>query len=160
MNERPMDPPVANCDLYFGVMAQGIKKADLEALSDAKLRDALLLCQNRRYSNAYYLGGYSIELALKACIADRMSHHTIPDKKFILAVHTHNLAELVGVAGLKLELRKKEDADPQFSAYWGVVAKWTPESRYESTDSMTCQLFLSGISHNVHGVLPWIKTFW
>ena len=50
-------------------MANGYKRVDLQALAQAKLDDAKLLFDNGRFSNAYYLAGYAVELGLKACIA-------------------------------------------------------------------------------------------
>jgi hypothetical protein len=61
-------------------MALGLKGTNLKALAQAKLDDAILLFDNKRYSNAYYLAGYAIELALKACIAKQFVADTIPDK--------------------------------------------------------------------------------
>ena len=46
-----------------------ITKKDLETLSETRLDDAVQLFQTARYSAAYYLSGYAIELGIKACIA-------------------------------------------------------------------------------------------
>ena len=46
-----------------------INKTELIKLAEAKARDAHLLLQNERYSNAYYLVGYAVEIGLKAIIA-------------------------------------------------------------------------------------------
>ncbi|MDO9249509.1 MAG: hypothetical protein Q7U11_23860, partial [Phenylobacterium sp.] len=69
-------------------------------MAQTKLDDALLLLAHKRYSNAYYLAGYAIEIALKACISRQITADVIPDKAFINAIHTHQLKDLVGVAGL------------------------------------------------------------
>lgn len=57
-----------------------ITKPDLEALSIVRLDDAKLLFQSGRYSGAYYLSGYAVELAIKACIARVFQANAIPDK--------------------------------------------------------------------------------
>ena len=44
-------------------------KKDLEALADTRLGDATHLFKGARYSAAYYLAGYAVELGIKACIA-------------------------------------------------------------------------------------------
>ncbi len=71
-----------------------------------------MLAKNKHWSNAYYLAGYSNELALKACVAKLISVDTIPDKSLINRVYTHNITDLVGLAGLKTEFdtRKKSDS--------------------------------------------------
>src|SRR5258708_26287810 len=85
-------------------MPLGMRRAVLQAIAQAKLDDALLLFQHRRFSNAYYLAGYAVEIGLKACIAKQISAETIPDKAFINDIFKHGLRELIGVAGLSAEL--------------------------------------------------------
>jgi hypothetical protein len=65
-------------------MPYGLKRTDLQALARAKFNDAELLFQHGRFSNAYYLAGYTIEIGLKACIAAQVSAETIPDKAFLI----------------------------------------------------------------------------
>jgi hypothetical protein len=141
-------------------MAMGMNKGDLQALAQSKADDAALLFKNRRFSNAYYLGGYAVELALKAVIAGRLSAETIPDKKFINDVYKHSYLDLVGLAGLKSDLIEQQNQDPAFGANWGIVAEWSPDVRYKEVDKMTAHYFLTAIIHEDHGVLKWIKTFW
>ena len=43
-------------------------EAEIIALSEMKLKAAELLLQNNFFDDAYYLGGYSVELLLKARI--------------------------------------------------------------------------------------------
>lgn len=47
-------------------MGLGYSRLDLRANAQAKLDDAVMLCKTGRYSNAYYLAGYSVEIGLKA----------------------------------------------------------------------------------------------
>ncbi|MDQ2083721.1 HEPN domain-containing protein [Xanthobacteraceae bacterium Astr-EGSB] len=63
-------------------MPYGFKRIDLQANAEAKSADAKLLLQHGRYSSAYYLAGYSIEIGLKACIALQVAAETIPGKAF------------------------------------------------------------------------------
>lgn len=141
-------------------MPQGMKRTDLQAIAQSKIDDAVLLLQDQRYSNSYYLAGFAVEIALKACIAKQIAAETIPDKTFIQAIHVHNIAALVGLAGLKPELQNKEDSDPDFHTYWGIATKWGPSARYQAIDSLSCQLLIQAVIEPDHGVLPWIKTYW
>jgi HEPN domain-containing protein len=81
-----------------------ITKQQLVRLAEEKLADAELLLNAGRHSNAYYLAGYAAELLLKAIISKRFSADTIPDRRLVNAVHTHNLRELVAHAGLDVPL--------------------------------------------------------
>ncbi len=136
-----------------------MRRVDLQKLSDAKFEDALLLFNNRRFSNAYYLAGYSIETALKACISKQISTDTIPDMGWIKAIYTHDFAQLVGLAGLKKE-HQKIMADKEFAGNWAIVSEWKPEFRYTSTDPYSAQLMLEAIGNPDKGVLQWIKQYW
>jgi len=46
-----------------------IAKVDLEALAEMRLLDTVQLFQSSRFSAAYSLSGYAVELGIKACIA-------------------------------------------------------------------------------------------
>ena len=142
-------------------MVNGYRRADLQALAQAKYDDSALLFTNRRFSNAYYLAGYAVELGLKACIARQILLETLPDPKFIRDVYGgHDISKLVGLAGLKSELKNKEDADSAFAASWSIAAEWRADSRYEHRDISTAELMLEAVGHRRTGVLPWIKNYW
>jgi hypothetical protein len=64
-----------------------------------------LLFENDRFTNAYYLAGYAVEIGLKACIAAQISAETIPDKAFIKSILSHQFGGLVGLAGLAEALK-------------------------------------------------------
>ena len=141
-------------------MGPGYKRADLQANAQAKLNDAITLLQNERYSNAYYLAGYSVEIGLKACIAAQISAETIPEKEFIKRFLNHNFMNLIGLAGLAVELEKQQDRNEAFSANWAVTSEWQPDSRYESWDVGAAQLIVRAVADPKSGVLTWIKTHW
>lgn len=135
-------------------------REQFQRLAEAKFADASTLAANGRYGNAFYLAGYAVEIGLKACIARQIVAETIPDKRFIIDVHTHDYRKLAGLAGLSRLLADKERDDPIFSAYWGIVAEWNPEARYAGREAIECQLLLKAIGDERNGVLPWIRTVW
>ncbi|KAB2772427.1 hypothetical protein [Brucella anthropi] len=137
-----------------------MRRDDLHALASAKIRDAGLLLMHSRWSNAYYLAGYSIELGLKACISRQVSADTIPDKAILTGIHTHNFGQLIGLAGLKVDLANHQRDDPQFAANWAIVNEWTPDARYKTATHVEAQLIISAIADEDHGVLAWIRTYW
>ena len=135
-------------------------KALLQAIASGKLEDAKLLYAHGRFSNAYYLGGYAIEIALKACVTLQIQAETLPDRRFIADIYTHEFEKLIGLAGLRAELRSRQNDDVQFQANWGLVNEWKPDTRYDSIDRTSAQLLLMATADEHHGILPWITTFW
>jgi len=137
-----------------------MRRRDLQGFAQSKLDDAVLMLQHQRWSSAYYLAGYAVEFALKACIARQVASETIPDKAFLRDVFSHKFPELVGLAGLRLELRQAQDGDPDFASYWAIVLEWTPDVRYSGSGALEAQLLAQAVGEPEHGVLQWIRRFW
>ena len=70
-------------------------RRDLRELALIRLKEAGVLLRNGKYDGAYYLSGYIIECALKACIAKQTQRYEFPDKTIADASHTHKLKELL-----------------------------------------------------------------
>jgi hypothetical protein len=137
-----------------------LTKADLEALAETRLQDAILLLQAGRSSSAYYLSGYAVELALKACVAKAFQPNAIPDKAFVNEIYTHSLERLLGTAGLLPPFSTDSKADPQLAAAWGIASKWTESSRYSLWDSISAGSLIQAIGDGQHGVFQWVKKHW
>jgi hypothetical protein len=93
-----------------------MRRADLQGLSNARLRDAAVLLRGQRYAASYYLLGYSVECAIKACIAKQFKAKSIPDRTLVNSIYQHDLEKLVKVAGLDAELIDRRRQDPEFDA--------------------------------------------
>jgi HEPN domain-containing protein len=141
-------------------MSAPIPRRQLQLLAEAKLRDSQILFKAGSHSNAYYLAGYSVELALKSCIARTFKRDVIPDKSFVSAVYTHSLSSLVGLAGLKVEIERESKNNPLFKENWNIVKQWTEESRYTTTEKAVAQYFIIAAADETNGILPWIKKHW
>jgi HEPN domain-containing protein len=137
-----------------------ITKVDLEALAEMRLLDAVQLFQSSRYSAAYYLSGYAVELGIKACIAKVFQANAIPDKAFVAAIYSHKLDELLGLAGLKKQLQDDMKSAPRLSAAWGVASKWNEASRYAIWDTFAAASIIAAVGDQNHGVLQWLKKHW
>jgi hypothetical protein len=135
-------------------------RADLQKLADEKLSDAQILFNSKSWSNAYYVAGYAVELAIKACIAKSFKADTVPDKDLVMKTYSHEFPKLIGAAGLTPELQKQVQASQDFRTAWGVVNQWSPDDRYTENSEQDAKEFIEAISHATHGVLPWIKTHW
>lgn len=137
-----------------------LTKTDLEKLAQVRLEDSLFLLQAGRSSSAYYIAGYAVELALKACISKLIQPNIIPEKAFVNAIYTHRLDNLLSIAGLLPEFNADAKADADFAAYWAIASKWTEDSRYEFWDPMSAATLLQAIHEPNHGVFQWVKKHW
>lgn len=137
-----------------------LRREDLQTLAVARLTEAISLFENAHYSGAYYLGGYAIELSLKAFIANSFQSGTIPDRKHVESIYTHDLAKLVEVAGLKLERLARAKNDAAFARHWEYVAEWTESARYTIVDEEKAHTLIDALRDPDHGVFEWIKTHW
>jgi HEPN domain-containing protein len=109
------------------------------------------------YDGAYYLAGYAVECALKACIAKETRRHQFPDKKRVDLSHSHDLLQLIRVAGLEDQHRERVRSDPDFETNWEVVRRWSEQSRYRRHSHESAQALLVAISERRHGVITWIR---
>ena len=141
-------------------MGSTLTKPDLEALAETRLQDALLLFQAGRSSSAYYLAGYAVELALKACVAKAFQPNAIPDKAFVNEIYTHSLEKLLSTAGLSPLFSVDSKADPELAAAWGIASKWTESSRYLLWDTISAGSLIGAIGDPNHGVFQWVKKHW
>jgi HEPN domain-containing protein len=80
-----------------------VDRRDLQGLSKVRLKEAWALLDLGLYDGAYYLGGYAVECALKACIAKDTRRHQFPDKTKVDRSYSHVLLQLIKVAGLEDE---------------------------------------------------------
>jgi hypothetical protein len=74
---------------------------------------------------SYYLAGYAIECALKACIAKRTREHDFPDKKLVVDSHSHDIVKLLQLADLKLELETATQSNPALVASLDTIKDWS-----------------------------------
>jgi len=137
-----------------------LNRRKLKELALTRLSDAKLLMKGKRYDGAYYVCGYVVECALKACIAKQTKRSDFPDKNTVEASYTHSLTKLVGIAGLKPQLDTEAAADRIFEQNWGIVKDWSENSRYQKHAQQEAQALYEAIVDNTHGVLQWIRRHW
>jgi HEPN domain-containing protein len=137
-----------------------VNRVELQQLAETRLAEAQVLLDASRWSGAYYLVGYAVECGLKACIAKGTRQDDFPGKDRVLASYSHNLAQLIGVAGILEELRTESTNDATFSGYWGVVSQWNEESRYKHSPEPDATELVRAVSDPDHGVMRWLRTRW
>ena len=120
-------------------------------------RGALL--RTRNLAGSYYLSGYAIECALKACIAKAARRHEFPLKAdYARRVYTHDLKDLLKLADLEAQLESEMKTNIALARNWGVVKGWNQESRYRVSGLNGKDLL--GAVTGTDGILPWIKQRW
>ena len=135
-------------------------RKDLRALSRVRLSEARALLKAGLPDGAYYLAGYPVECALKACIAKETQRYEFPEKRRVNASHTHDLGELVKVAELQDELLAAAKGDPLFRKYWNDVQEWSEHSRYDKHSEQSARAPIEAIGDRNHGVMKWVKLYW
>jgi HEPN domain-containing protein len=98
-----------------------VDRRDFQELAKVRLREATALLGVGLFDGAYCLAGYAVECGLKACIAKGTQRHEFPDKKKVESSHSHNLRELIRVAGLDDARVEQSSQDPDFRTNWDVV---------------------------------------
>ena len=102
---------------------------EIESNIRQKYSDSLLLCENSRFSNAIYLCGYCIEMALKYAIAENLNWKKFnTDGKFKF-LKVHDLDLLVSLTGRETEIKKLPA--------WSIVATWDESKRYSDPSQAT-----------------------
>jgi hypothetical protein len=137
-----------------------VTKDELIALTEVRVQEASVLGRAGFVLGASYLLGYALECAIKAILAGTFRAHTIPDKRFVLNIHTHELPALVAHANLSIALQERIKADQAFAANWNVVRTWSEEIRYQVAPVMDYASFETAVLDETAGILPWIRTHW
>lgn len=137
-----------------------MNRRDLQILSQTRLLEARALLRAELPDGAYYLAGYAVECALKACIAKGTQRYDFPDRRSVEASHTHNLKDLIRVADLETARLEEALINPVFKNYWDVVQQWTEHSRYRRNNLDMARTLVEAAGNGKHGVIVWIKRHW
>ncbi len=136
-------------------------RIDLQNLAEMRIREAKLLLENGLYNGAYYLAGYSVECALKACIAKKTKEHDFPDKELVQKLFTHDVKLLLVKAGLEAEFSREMKQNGALEQNWTLVKAWSEDARYITAGRMHyAQDLFSAIMDPDNGVLTWLKKRW
>lgn len=137
-----------------------MNRADFQKLAEHRLEESKALLAAGFPDGAYYLAGYAIECALKACIAKQTKEHDFPEKgsgKY----YSHDLEDLLGFAKLKIELDQTLQANPTMKTNWTIVQTWSEESRYEAgKNAQEASELLNAIEDQTGGLLAWLRQRW
>jgi HEPN domain-containing protein len=138
-----------------------MNRSDLQKLSRLRLGDAKILLDDGRYEGAYYLIGYAVECAFKACIAKQTKLYDFPNKSLTNSIYTHDLNTLLKFSGLENKHRDKSKKNANFELNWTIVKDWKEDARYslEITRDKAEALYSAVVSRK-DGILPWLQRLW
>jgi HEPN domain-containing protein len=137
-----------------------MNRADLKAISAMRIREAKVLLDAGQFSGSYYLAGYSIECALKACVARQVRSGDFPDKKLANLAFTHDLDQLVGLAGLKRSFETDRNANDRLDVNWAIVKDWNEEARYRLSIRSNLARDMYSACRGRNSVLAWVRKRW
>lgn len=140
-----------------------MNRTELQKLAEDRILDAQALLTAGRWSGAYYLAGYAIECGLKACILAHVTSNAsviFQERRYSEKCWTHELRQLLELAGLKMQMDADGKANANLFAHWGIVLAWKETSRYEEKAQADAKALYEAITHLTDGVLPWIRLRW
>lgn len=136
-----------------------MNRTDFHRLADVRVAEAGVLLAAGMWDGAYYLAGYAVECALKACIAKLTKQDDFPDKD-AAKCYTHKIDDLVGLAKLVALREADMKCNPALNKNWTTVKDWTEASRYDVQPKSDAEALYAAIADPTNGVLPWIKRHW
>jgi HEPN domain-containing protein len=139
-----------------------MNRSAFQKLAQTRLVDARALLKANRFDAAYYMAGYSVECALKACIARKTRRFDFPPKD-ARDFYMHDLEGLVKAADVEKSFRRERQNDGILDRYWEIVKDWKPDSRYDFRGrqaSGIAKALLVAIEDKQHGVLQCLFKYW
>jgi HEPN domain-containing protein len=137
-----------------------MNRIDFQGLAELRLQESRALLAAGFPDGAYYLAGYAMECALKACIAKRTREHDFPEKDS-RDYYVHDLERLLALAKLKDELDDAARTNLLMQPNRIIVRNWSEESRYEAGRTVQeATDLLNAIEDPKGGLLPWVRQRW
>jgi hypothetical protein len=138
-----------------------VNRSDFQELAELHLQHAKALLDAQLYSGSYYMCGYVVECAPKACICKKTTQfdfYPSPDES--RAEWSHDFKKLIKAAGLESDFDASRAADRDLDVNWESVENWSPHSRYEPRGQQEAQALFTAITDPDHGVFSCIKQRW
>ncbi len=138
-----------------------MNRTDFQIVADDRVADARALLDSGRWAAAYYLLGYAVECAFKACAAKRFRESEVPEKSLVASFYTHNLETLLIISEAKSILADQAARDRRFALNWATVREWHEGARYEhSISEEDARKLYAAVCDPSSGVLQCLKTMW
>ena len=138
-----------------------MNRTDFQQLSRIRVAEATVLLDNGHFLGAYYLLGYAVECALKACIAKQVRRYDFPERQLVLDSYTHNLITLLKISGLQAQFDSDVEMDENLERNWTIAKDWSENKRYETVvPEDTARDFYRAVTGRSGGILPWLRKRW
>ncbi len=139
-----------------------MNREGFQKVARIRLAEVRSLLKAKHYDGAYYLAGFVIECALKACIARKTRRHDYPpDPRYVRdECYTHSLARLLKAAGLETTLVAESRSNLALGSNWSTIKDWAVGSRYEASRREKAEAMYKAITTRKSGVLRWIQQRW
>lgn len=148
--------------------------AAIITLSDCKIKSAEALCKDGCCDDAYYMGGYALELLLKAKITKLLdiedffdfsqsknrrlplSRRETGETEYLYKPYkVHSYEQLAILAGLYKTISDKIGSEADFKSDWSVITNWCESLRYETGKNKSdTESFIKSIKE----VAVWLKS--
>jgi HEPN domain-containing protein len=137
-----------------------LNRKDFRILASMRAKEARTLLLDGKQEGAYYLAGYSVECALKACVAKKTKKSEFPPspEQARQSYYTHDLSVLLKTAGLDQQLEREMQINRALANNWNTVKLWVEASRYQHAGLNGSDLYKAISGRN--GVFRWIKRYW
>jgi HEPN domain-containing protein len=138
------------------------ERTTFQQLAHLRLDEAKALLGSDQPSGAYYLAGYCVECALKAIIAKQFRGNEIPDKNLVNKVYTHDLTDLLRLAGLESELDAARRKDSDLDGRWSIVKNWKEQARYNIWTKPQAAAIIDAVDGDGRngGLFQWLTARW
>ena len=113
------------------------------------------------FEGAYYLAGYAVECALKACVAKQTREFDFPDKRLAERSYTHDLVQLLHISGVEEIFAEAVRANEALATSWNIIKDWSEASRYRlDVTQKSAEDVVASVGDEESGVLSWLKRHW
>ena len=102
-----------------------MEKIQIDRIVDARLIDAEVLLNAKRFDGSVYLCGYAVELGLKKRICETLKWNEYPTSGRYSTFKTHDLDVLLHLSGIE------DNVKIHYLSEWSIVSQWNPEARYK-----------------------------
>ncbi len=138
-----------------------MNRNNFQTLAELRVVEAQVLWDRQCFHGCYYLAGYVVECALKACIARGTMEGDFPDRTRVQESWKHDLDLLLRLAGLEPHLVADSKAEKEIGDNWAVAKRWKETSRYEwAIGEVEARDLLRAVADTPNGVLAWLQRYW
>ncbi|MBF0495922.1 MAG: HEPN domain-containing protein [Deltaproteobacteria bacterium] len=136
---------------------------ELKELANIRLEEVKSLFASELYDGAWYLTGYVVEMALKACICRTLDLDEYPEEgELSRSFKTHRLDILLTLSGLGRKLSQDANNNLRLLENWSGITEWNESIRYSPVGTIQKEQVEKIISslEDEDGVFTWIKKHW